>query len=684
MQHGASNYGFNIITKSKTIKNNTKYESGGSVKYHGKQYTDDAEILQSILKFSKKHGKEYWNSEKIREYLLENCNYYKKSYKDFDNRTKDSYILDIMIPQVSDLLEKLIYLELIESAFKIATDDSSEELYSFTPLGRLLGLVLDFRDNKVADDIYDHLLNFYDAMDNSFAKLCSIFIRTCRNSPLLIEMIGLIDDLLENATEDKDLFIHQIKCLTPILSKESWEILYDSFSELDNKSSKKYDILFYNFKLYIEELHGIKSQHLKEFERLRYYVMEDNYAITIEGYCHRCKNYTSYNVGLMEYLRSYAHANPTNRNHMDIECKICKRYLDFEFVNKIKTIKEPDKKIKKREQLRLGHINNKVDILETIFEKTQKGKYIIRSKCYQAILIFLSDNPDRFYKQREIENELIEKRTDLFDSDSELMPSKKADNQNEQFSLYFRVLSFFDLVKIVMVPHEKNPSKKVEAYKLSNFGKALSLFVRTQNKNFGPQLCNKMYDYWKTYFDDKSFSLDIFCKHYFLACNESGLLVGFIKVFIDYFFDMHYIFSYTELFTNMIFFRFEVDDLNDKKLWDFWKISMIKLGDKRNLFFHHLKLYIGRFIEKKVNDFSKYENARFENRSNVKFVIIEVICKNCTNKYEYLKISIMDYLKGYFLNDYRILSNYIETTSYSCKNCKNTQFEFQDFISFIT
>jgi hypothetical protein len=44
----------------------------------------------------------------------------------------------------------------------------------------------------------------------------------------------------------------------------------------------------------------------------------------------------------------------------------------------------------------------------------------------------------------------------------------------------------------------------------------------------------------------------------------------------------------------------------------------------------------------------------------------------------------MDYLKGYFLNDYRILSNYIETTSYSCKNCKNTQFEFQDFISFIT
>jgi hypothetical protein len=73
MQNGASNYGFNIITEPKIIKNDIKsIESGGSIKYHGKQYTDDADILQSILKFSKKHGKEYWNSEKIREYLLEN------------------------------------------------------------------------------------------------------------------------------------------------------------------------------------------------------------------------------------------------------------------------------------------------------------------------------------------------------------------------------------------------------------------------------------------------------------------------------------------------------------------------------------------------------------------------------------------------------------------------------------
>jgi hypothetical protein len=249
--------------------------------------------------------------------------------------------------------------------------------------------------------------------------------------------------------------------------------------------------------------------------------------------------------------------------------------------------------------------------------------------------------------------------------------------------LYFRVLSFFGLVEIAMVQHDKNRSKKVEAYKLSNFGKAISIFVKTQDKNFGPQLCNEVYNYWKIYFDDKPYSLDIFCNHYFLACDESGILGRFIKVFIDYFFDMHYILSYSELFTNMIFFRFKDDESNNKKLWEFWKTSVIKLEDKRNLFFHHLKLYIDRFIEKKVRDFSKYENARFENKSNAKFVTIEVICKNCPKEYEYLKIPIIYFLKGYFFNDYRILSNYLEVTSYSCQQCKKVEFEFQDLISFI-
>ncbi len=689
MQTNVPNYGFNIITEGKHGDNNGKsYDTDESTRIHGKQYTDNAKILQSILKFSKNQDIEWgWTGEKIRDYLLNNCNYYINLYKgENGDRTKNSYILDKMIQPVSDLLKNLTYLELIESYTKITTNGALQEMYRFTSLGRLVGLILDHRENKGSSDLYNHLQNFYDAIDNSFANLISIHIRKCHTSPIYNKIIDLIDDLLENATSDKCLFIKQIKCLTPILSKESWETLFESLGEFGKRTPVKYDILLYNLKLYLEELHGIKSQYLSGFEKFRYDAMLLHNAVTLEGYCHKCKHHTPCHIGLIEYLESYATANPNDGNHMRIPCKMCSGFLDLEFVNEIRTIKnysaknikktELLKNIKKTELLRLGHIDNKVDVLETIFETTQKGKYIKRSKCFQAILIFLSDNSDRFYTQREIENELIEKRKDLIGSNSEPMPSEKADNQIEQFSLYFRILSFFGLVEIVMVPHKKDPSKKVEAYKLSNFGKSLSIFVRTQNKNFKPPQYNEVYTNWKTYFDDKPFSLDIFCKHYFLACNESGLLAGFNKIFIDYFFNMHHIISYSEIFTNMIFFRFKDDDLNNKKLWDFWKVSMIKLKDKQNLFFHHIKLYVDRFVEKKVYYFSKYEDARFENRSYVKLIIMEAICKDCRKGYEYLKIPIIYFLKGYFFNDCNVISDYVETTSYICKNCKSNKFEF--------
>ena len=154
-----------------------------------------------------------------------------------------------------------------------------------------------------------------------------------------------------------------------------------------------------------------------------------------------------------------------------------------------------------------------------------------------------------------------------------------------------------------------------------------------------------------------------------------------IKIFINYFFKRHYIFSYSELFTNMIFFRFEGDHPNNRNLWTFWEICIDKLEDKQDLFFHHLKLYIDRLVERKVHDFSEYEIARFENRYDNKFVIIEGICKNCTNEYEYFNIPVMLYLKGYFFKDSRILSDYVETTA--CKNCKNCQYEFQNLMPVI-
>ena len=62
-------------------------------------------------------------------------------------------------------------------------------------------------------------------------------------------MIDSLVDLLDNADDDKDLFINQIERMTPILSKESWEILYDSFAELikNMKQSMKFYFIISNY-----------------------------------------------------------------------------------------------------------------------------------------------------------------------------------------------------------------------------------------------------------------------------------------------------------------------------------------------------------------------------------------------------------------------------------------------------
>ncbi len=188
-----------------------------------------------------------------------------------------------------------------------------------------------------------------------------------------------------------------------------------------------------------------------------------------------------------------------------------------------------------------------------------------------------------------------------------------------------------------------------------------------------------MYQHWKAHFDDQTFSLDLFCNQYFQSCKKSNLFDSFIKIFINYFFDRHDIFSYTELFTQMIFFRFENDNLKNEELWKLWKESMLSL-DKHNgeLFFNHVKIHINRVIEKKAYDFAKFEVARFENRAAFNMVIIEASCKNCHNEYIYFPVPIINYLPYLFYeksNDAYIYE-YARLYDTRCQKCNNSDFSF--------
>jgi len=265
MQEGATMLGFNIITETKTgiVKDDPdSYESGKSTRPGGPTYTDDAVIIQSILEYSITFGTErHFKSQDIcKGHLLSNCAYYTKLYSGDKDKTNIPNRVKYIEPRVRKLLEKLVALKLIKSNEQIND-------YQFTKLGRLLGLLISYKKNKGnVLELYGHILVFYDNMDHSYAKLCSIFFRKIYNTSIINQMIDSLVRLLDNADDDKERFINLIEMMTPILSKETWEILYDSFAELQ-KYESKYEILFYNFKLYLEKIHEAKSRNLKAFER---------------------------------------------------------------------------------------------------------------------------------------------------------------------------------------------------------------------------------------------------------------------------------------------------------------------------------------------------------------------------------------------------------------------------------
>ncbi len=212
----------------------------------------------------------------------------------------------------------------------------------------------------------------------------------------------------------------------------------------------------------------------------------------------------------------------------------------------------------------------------------------------------------------------------------------------------------------------------VDEYHISKPGKYIALVAKTLIDGTDSQATNDLiYQNWKVGFEDESFSLDLFCKSYFKYCTESNLLKEFTKCYVNYILEQPDLISYTELFSQMIFYRFDNDKSNNKNLWEFWKIALINLNEKRNYFFNHIKLHIDRFIENKVHDFAKYEDARYENRSRYKFVTVEASCQNCNNEYIYFQVPIIFYLKDFFYHKSDGLYEYVKTTSVQCQKCNN-------------
>ncbi len=83
------------------------------------------------------------------------------------------------------------------------------------------------------------------------------------------------------------------------------------------------------------------------------------------------------------------------------------------------------------------------------------------------------DNPDKFFKIREIQNSVISERKDLFYNNSSNTSSDDAEVFYKPFDECLNILKIFYLVEVIEVPSEKKESLMVEAYRLSNLVKLL-------------------------------------------------------------------------------------------------------------------------------------------------------------------------------------------------------------------
>ncbi len=331
-------FGFNILTER--IKSIEDGDSSGHIQdtiNQNKPYTDDAMILQSILEYGITFGtKRYFTSRELSQaHLLEKCRYYRNLYH--KSKSNRGARIEHMNRRVVENLKKLAYLELVDSKQYESTNKQMTEKYTFTEFGRLIGLILIYINSTTIgldtyEAIFSQMCSFYKTMSHAHARLCLIFFNVCYSKNKLMVVICYLVRLLENAPDDKQSFLNQIRFLNLVFrDSDMWEIYKASLNTLRECDTSKYLIVLYNLKLTIEEIHEFKSRHLREFETGHLKKMQDVDETVIEGYCDACGSFVIASMNTIHYLESYIASELSEKYVSDFRCNSCgKGYLDFQ------------------------------------------------------------------------------------------------------------------------------------------------------------------------------------------------------------------------------------------------------------------------------------------------------------------------------------------------------------------
>ena len=297
-------FGFDILTETKAednMKDVEAYELGNTVKEHGKSYTDNALILQSILGYSDKIGAEYFTRrELILNHLIKDCKVYVEMYSGFADRTNLGFKVENIKRCIVEALNKLAYLEIVEDTPYVARNKEETKKYRFTKLGTMIHHLLFYGNkddkNTLAADYYEqaylHICRYYASLNHAHAKFCLTFFKNCYPNGKFVVVIAYLANLLEEASSDKDEFLFQIKFLNLLYwDLDLVKIYEESLNDLYQTDRETHGIVMLNVKLFIEERQESKALFLGKFEVERYKMMGHTDMVVLEGFCNTCNNF---------------------------------------------------------------------------------------------------------------------------------------------------------------------------------------------------------------------------------------------------------------------------------------------------------------------------------------------------------------------------------------------------------
>lgn len=124
------------------------------------------------------HPTDTFTSQKLTEYFVvkpskKKCKIFLDLYSGDKSKTKNNSRVGENIDLVTENIEKMLYLKLIEKGF----DDQKESFYKYTKLGRTIALLLLYEEDKqkYRNDLFIQTIDFYGSIHQSYAQFLNIF-----------------------------------------------------------------------------------------------------------------------------------------------------------------------------------------------------------------------------------------------------------------------------------------------------------------------------------------------------------------------------------------------------------------------------------------------------------------------------------------------------------------------------